>query len=192
MRCSEVVNDDSEIVWIGPILVRWDYPFLLILRLEYAEQWLGRDYDWRKSTEYRYQVSVYTASPQYSGPEECEAVCRTLSINPTEFYALPFEWQCVELMHGGLAPRLWVFGSNNLEECKRTGRFWLQRISSDGDLFDEKMNKPQNAMQATGWDWCKGNLNGPYAREKRKTPSPPPIKQVEIRRSGRRIEDVPE
>lgn len=141
---------DSGMVWMSEPVDYGDYPIRYQVTLEYAD---GYDQEWADRCG-KYIVEARVTSTVASVDKLGDAA-NSCGMSLEEFKALPDESQHEILREYGLAPRLFSTQGNNKTKALRAARKELVAI---GMLFGFYMDRPQNAIGATGWDWIKGDL----------------------------------
>lgn len=151
MRFKTVSDDDSSITKISKRLNNGDWDYWLVARLDYLD-----DFDDNPSS--KYHVTIYAVSPDALGAEKTAEILNELPgeiIDPRFVAVLLAE-------HGSAAP-IWSHAGNNAAALWRLVS--RESILIEG-LFGFYMDRPLNALGATGWDWIAGNPLGSFAQRK--------------------------
>lgn len=151
---AQVQNDDSGVLWsaeFNPLPDSdpdsADHRFVVFVRLQYLEAY-GEDV---ASDLGHYALAVYVTCPERV---DAETIKRALDGYPD---GVDRVWQAVALLDYGLAARLAAVCGNNLRtletELRRAVAGWTA-------MFGFMMDRPQNAIGASGWDFLSGNILG--------------------------------
>lgn len=146
-----IIHDiDSELVLCFSRVVDSDYPAYLFVRLTYLEEY---------SDEFKekYCVSLLSSSPGFAreNPRNIESTRESYGMTKEDFESLDPIQQAWLLAEYGLAANLFEKLGNNkrhlLKEAKQEG---LQASV----LFGFYVDRQQNAIGATGWDFMRGDI----------------------------------
>jgi hypothetical protein len=151
-RLKEISNTDAGITWIGPAIDHGDWPFRFLLKLQYVEYY---DIPEMLKTHGKYIASVQAAST-VAAAGKLEGVAKSFGQTLDEFKALPAEAQHEMLADYGVAATLYEGSGNNQRAVLRAAREKLAEIDF---MFGFAMDRPQNALGATGWDRIKGDVS---------------------------------
>lgn len=147
----ELMEDtDSRKLWISkePMLDS-DWPVWFILKLEYMEEYLSD----REIAEFggKYCVSVEAVAPEALSGEQLKRVQESM-----DFYDIVDE-EVLSIMIAdyGCKATLFSKAGNNMKLLLREARKELIAIRT---LFGFYMDRPQNMIGNTGWDFIKGEI----------------------------------
>lgn len=158
---NKVRDDDSQILWISRELNNGDWPYYLILELQYTEYW---DSEW--ANKGLYFVSVYAVSPVAAKDKIADAA-RSMSMTDETLKAFPAPEQAIALKEYGIAVPLLQKQGNNKRRLLAEAHEQLPVMEG---MFGFYMDRPVNAIGDKGWDLIKGDLYAaPPPRMKERT-----------------------
>lgn len=142
-------------LWISPKQNNHDFDYWLLIQLTdfYAEQpeyWGDKDPD-----HPRYNVSVYAVAPSLLTTKKISDVASCMGIEIEEFSSQPIEHQVVDICAYGISVNLWQDTGHAKTKLVTAAKEQCQTIPT---LFGFYMDKFQNRVGATGWDFIKGNI----------------------------------
>lgn len=149
MKLQEIMNSDSGILWLSKEINHGDWPFRFAVRLQYTDYF---DSEWAK-TAGQYHVEVVAVSPVAaenkleSAFESCYDVAQLSTASD--------EAKCEVLIDYGTVAHLWQKTGNNKAALLREARVELKKADM---MFGFYMDRAQNAIGDTGWDWIAGNI----------------------------------
>lgn len=129
-----------------PVLA--ERPCFLVVHLESTEHWGDQP-------PYKYHIEILAASPKWIGNKELQSAAETHGISLKDFKALPVESQVQIIVEYGIRPVLWREAGNNKAKLLAAANEQLPVIHA---MFGFYMDRPQNAIGDTGWDWIRGQL----------------------------------
>jgi len=154
-KCTKVLYDnDSQKVMVSGVENYGDFNFRFAVKIMYLEEYMSED----EVKEYgKYDVSLLAVSPESAGEENVNKAFESMGID--EEYRSNELVQYESLIEYGIFAVLASVHGNNLGKL-------LSEINNElkmaNMLFGFYMDRPQNALGATGWDWIKGDLLGSY------------------------------
>jgi hypothetical protein len=157
MRLHKIEDSDSQIAWCSDEWNESDWPVRFVLRCQYLEYWseeMAREVG-------KYCVEIHAVSEAALGEEGVKSVRQCSGWSQEDWDSMGPEWKALEIVSYGSSARLWGRCGNNKHKLLREARKELKMIQF---LFGFAMDRPINALGATGWDWIKGNQLGSYAR----------------------------
>jgi hypothetical protein len=154
MKFAEVRNDDSGITWISGKWNESDWPVRFVLKLEYSDYWseeMAKDIG-------KYMISVWAIAPQaLVDAGNLESTLATIGMTVERFDSLNCRSQAEVLADLSAGARLYYKSGNNKHKLVRDARKEMRAITF---MFGFYMNRPINAIGATGWDFIRGNSLG--------------------------------
>jgi hypothetical protein len=157
MRLHKIENSDSQIVWCSDEWNESDWPVRFVLRCQYLEYWseeMAREVG-------KYCVEIHAVSEAALGEEGVKSVRQCSGWSQEDWDKIPPEYRALEIVSYGSSARLWGRCGNNKHKLLREARKELKMIQF---LFGFAMDRPINALGATGWDWIRGNPMGAFGR----------------------------
>lgn len=147
MRLTTICDHGSEKLMVGPITDHGDFPFRLFLRVQYNDGvWEGLG---------KYIVTIGCVSPDAAGEDGCKRVRDWVGMQEEEWSALDHKYKCEVMIRYGRYVTFGQWNGNNLRKLLQHARGQLRQ---DDFMFGFAMDRPQNALGATGWDVIRGNL----------------------------------
>lgn len=102
---------------------------------------------------FKYMVTLYAVSPSEAGEENIKRALDCCGIEEDN----PSSGTLVEALSDyGVSAQLWNDGGNNLKELLKEAH---KQASVSETLFGFYMDKPENRMGSTGWDFIKGDID---------------------------------
>lgn len=126
-----------------------NYPVYLVIKLEYTEEW-------GDSPEYKYHCTVIAVSPDFAEDGISEYL-KSYSLTKENYDSFPLEGKLEFLADSGCYAYLWQQESNNERKLIQAAKEECKKIQF---LFGFYMDRQQNALGATGWDWIRGDVMG--------------------------------
>jgi uncharacterized protein YukE len=157
MRLKKIQDIDSGITYASHEINHGDWPFRFLVRVQYCDDW---DSEWARNG--KYYCMIQAVSP-VAAVEKINDAIRSIGMEREEFDGLTSDWQGLILAEYGTAATLWQSQGNNLRKLLREARHELKSIDF---LFGFAMDKPQNMIGDTGWDWIKGDVCASLRRHK--------------------------
>ena len=154
MRLKEIENIDSHIRWDAGIMTNSDWPVQFLVTMQYTDYY---DAEWAKQG--KYHISIDAVAPEAVGDKEIASACESMSTTREDFDRIRFGndailFQSVLLSEYGIKATLWQQQGNNQTVLLKAARKELAVIRT---LFGFYMDKPQNRIGSTGWDFIKGD-----------------------------------
>ena len=160
MRMLKLTDDDQEMCWVSA--KPWtesDWPLYFFIRMLYLREWSEEAAD----SLGEYEVSIKAVSTVAAGPEKCRSAAASTGMTPEDWAKHSEAWQHYELMQYGVAATLWQETGNNKRKLIRAARKELGLCQM---LFGFYLDRQQNAIGDTGWDFIKGDLCKKFRQEK--------------------------
>ena len=153
IKYTTFIDDDTSITKISSRQNNGDWDFWLVAKLEYIQE-IDPD------ATSRYYISVAAVAPDALSDKEKHRALSCFGMNEMDVNG---DLMLVNILHEyGHKAILWSAYGNNASVLWKQSRHETQLISM---MFGFYMDRPQNALGATGWDWIAGNPLGPYARK---------------------------
>jgi len=151
-RMKEWRNDDCEHSWIShrPMMDS-DWPVWFILRVEYMDQHMSDD-DLKRFGG-KYCVSILAVSPDAVSPEEMKSAFDCIG-SPMENASNDLKIEA--LVSYGIYATLHSEATNNKAASIKAAREQLRGLTSI--MFGFAMDRAQNRIGDTGWDFIKGDI----------------------------------
>jgi hypothetical protein len=131
-----------------------DWPVYFLLSLEYTEEW-GDD----AVKQYgKYHLTISAVAPEAVGEQEMVSARRSMGAEGIE---LDPQWLAVMLADYGVKAQLWQKSGNNAKTLLQAAR---KEFGSIRIFFGFYMDRPQNAIGSTGWDFVRGDSLAALAR----------------------------
>lgn len=150
VKLKELADIDSYKMWYSPQVVESDHPTYLVVQLLYTDEW-------GDEPEFKYCMAIAAAGSAWPSEEKLNDFVGQFGITAKEFHDYPLEGQLEALVDSGLCAILWQKTGNNKEKLLREAREEINKIQC---FFGFYMDKHQNQIGATGWDWIQGNCLG--------------------------------
>lgn len=153
----DVMHDyDSEKLWLSHApCTDADWPIYYAIKLEYTEEW-G---DEAVKQYGKYYVNLLAVSPDAVSDVEKASAKRCAGWDNMD-ETNPLHWCDVLLSYGTFAT-LGQWNGNNKNKLLSLARKELALLTI---TLGFKLDRQQNAMGASGWDFIQGNPLGQYAR----------------------------
>jgi len=145
-KIRKMVDTDSGITWITNPLNHGDFTFYFLIVLQYTEYYNS---EWAAKSG-KYHVEIKAVSTEAAGPTEL-AACNESMGGSSEDPA----WQHIQLAEYGIAAVLWQDTGRNMAKLLRKAR---EQLKITDMIFGFAMDRIQNGMGATGWDFIKGEF----------------------------------
>ncbi len=152
----EIENIDSHILYDGGRETASDWPVQFLVRLQYCDYW---EKEWAKDG--KYYAAIEAVAPAAPPLEEIKAACESRGCPYDEYEKLDELYQSTVLADYGTKAVLWACQSNHRSKLLIDARKELAVLRF---TFGFAMDKNQNALGATGWDFIQGD---PTLRRKR-------------------------
>lgn len=149
-----VLRDDEVTMYMVVEPVDSDRPCYLVIRLESTEHW-------GDNPPYKYHIDILAVSPQWIGNKELASIADQYQMDLKTFKREPMAFQVQAALEYGTAATLWKEAGNNQRKLLKAA--WEQ-IPLMQMLFGMYMDRAQNAVGDTGWDWIRGDLCGALKR----------------------------
>ena len=158
MKFKKVSDNDFHILWLTRDINYGDYPLHFALRLEYLEYYgdeIAHDVG-------QYSVSLLAVSPE-AAKDKLAGSCGIYGLHVEHLNTMTSLSKTELLIETGIYARLFNKCGNNKNALLQEARQEFKKVQM---LFGFYMDKPQNAVGATGWDFIKGEL---YPSKQEKT-----------------------
>lgn len=146
-----VYRDDDDLVLGVNQPVESDYPVWLFIEL--IDMWAATG---DESGE-RYCCCIQSASAGFAG-NECDRARESCGISLEDWAQYSDQTKAEILRENGLAANLWQQSGNNRRDLLRAAKRELLGINC---LFGFYVDRQQNAIGSTGWDFMRGDLHRP-------------------------------
>jgi hypothetical protein len=156
MKFKLVREEGDDKVWISEKLSNGDWPYRLLIKLEDTRHW-------GDGPTYHYHVSILAVSPK-AAEKRLPDVARFLGMKWDEFQSLDLLHQSVALMDFGTYACLF---QDMGDDEKKLVQFAKQKANLCYMKFGDYINRPQNAIGDTGFDWIKGETGNALIRGKK-------------------------
>lgn len=123
----------------------------IIRRTEYPENW-GDD---AQSSYGNYYVSIICAGPYWVQGEALESCLRSYGMSEDEYNKLPDYGKLQVLIGYGTYATIFSASGNNIRKLKSVLRNDVGKLRM---LFGFYLDRAQNAIGSSGWDFMSGNL----------------------------------
>lgn len=121
----------------------------LIVFLEWTSGW---------DVEYDIHVSIVAVSPQMAIIGNLKDFLQTYGIDRQTFDGFPLEGQLEFLVESGCKATLWQITGNEDDEVEIMEQA-KEEIAKINMLAGFYLDRPQNKIGATGWDWLSGYVS---------------------------------
>lgn len=143
---------DSGKRLLSPDVVDSDHPVYLIVEVEYTDEW-GDD------CPYAIHGQVVAVSPGFAKSHtELDSYLSTIGMDRAKFDELDIEAQADVLAETGCKATLFQTTGETDEDEDKVIEACKAEITPINVMFGFYMDKPQNRIGATGWDWIKGSV----------------------------------
>lgn len=148
MRMRVIHDYDCDKLWFSRWIDRGDFPFLFAIKLEYLED---HGEEIVKSLG-KYIVSVRAVSPAAAGEENVKQALRSCG-----WEGMPDSQEAIAevLLDYGTYATLGEFHGNNVKSLLKQARECLRESDM---FFGFKMDRAQNRIGSTGWDFIRGDI----------------------------------
>ena len=147
-KIVEICDGDYSRLWYDPQVVPSNHPTYLVIKMDYMDQWCS-------DFEHTYHMEIMALGPRWPSKKNLEERLRDYEMSRDDFKALPLDGQLQILAETGLAAHLWQQSGNNKRTLLNQAREELSKIQV---MFGFYMDRYQNQIGDTGWDWIRGNL----------------------------------
>ncbi len=148
-RLQKYYDTDSNLKYISEEINHGDFPFRFIINLMYVEYWSEE-----MAKHGKYHVSIEAVSPE-AAKDELQNVLKSSSLSEAEYNAMSDIEKYDLFGDYGIKATLFQKQGNNVTKLMQEARAKLLEIDL---LFGFAMDKQQNALGATGWDFIKGDI----------------------------------
>jgi len=155
MRLYTVCDTSDEKIMLSRIIGEnsesYDWPFRFYVRVRRRDQLVGA----REAVEtgkHLVEMGIVSVVGSADQVETCRESC---GVDQEEWDAMPDEGRCQVLIDSGASVTFQEQSGNNLSALLASARLEMKKADF---MFGFYMDKQQNAMGATGWDWIKGNV----------------------------------
>lgn len=147
---KKIEDTDSHIRWDAGVITDSDWPVQFLVTMLYTDEY---DSEWAKQG--KYHISIDAVAPDAVSTEDITRACDSMGQTQDEFDALIMVWKSVMLAEYGVKATLWQQQGNNQTALLKTAREELTAIRM---LFGFYMDRQQNMIGNTGWDFIKGEI----------------------------------
>lgn len=154
-KFKQIHDGDYDRLWLCREVVESDHPTHLVVQLQYTDEW--------GDFPHKYHIQVLAVGPQWVPEENLKDRLNSLGMTPEEFRGYSLEGQIHLLVETGTAAYLFQKSGDNWKKLYREAREEVQKMLC---LFGFYMDRPQNAIGDTGWDWIRGDLCSFLKKEK--------------------------
>lgn len=135
--------------WISPELNNGDWPYWLVIEFINFLDATGELLDGKE-----YVVEISAVSPEAAGKEQLQR-----ALDCYGWDNAPSKIMEVEALHGyGIAAHLWQASGNDADILLRNA---MQEADLVSGLFGFYMDRPENRIGSTGWDFISGDILRP-------------------------------
>lgn len=138
--------------FVSPKLNNGDFDYWLVLEVINMHEATGEE------NQPKYNVSLHAVSPDQAGQENLDKALESCGCPDVELTDLI---KVETLDSYGVHAVLWHENGNNLNKLLKAAREQAQCING---LFGFYMDRPENKIGSTGWEFIKGDLNSGLAR----------------------------
>lgn len=147
----KVVEDiDVAKVWLADRIADSDWPIIILVQLIYTE-----DYSREWAANGKYVLQIEAVAPDAPDAEHTMRVIDSIGSTLPDWNKMGDVAQALALSDYGTKAVLWSEQGSSLRKLVRKARSELTTI---GILFGFYMDRAQNAIGNTGWDWIKGEI----------------------------------
>ena len=153
--CEELINYDSEVLWICntqlPTHATKSRYTTLVVRLMFTDEY---DSEWAAENG-KYHVELLAVTPGIVGKKERESLFSSFDINETDWNEYDNDVKCEYCIQYGYSACLWQNTSNDSNSLLVEVEKQRQTALILGGFM---LARSQNAIGSTGWDFMKGKL----------------------------------
>lgn len=154
-NCDIVEDIDSHKMWLCkqrlPTHETKSRHTLLFVKLEYLEYY-GDDIVKELG---KYCVSIIAVNPSMAGKQGAMQACESIGMDYDEYCQLPIAIRAMTLAEYGTKATLWEQCGNSSDELLTKANTELSLVHMLGGFY---LDKPQNALGSTGWDFMRGDI----------------------------------
>ena len=129
----------------------------LVIIVESTEDW-GRG---NEAPPYKFHAEIVAVSPQWISNKSLASIAESYSMDVKAFKQQPIEAQVEQVLDYGTRATLWMETSDDEDALKAKANEQVQVCHM---MFGFYMDRQQNAIGDTGWDWIKGKLGAAMRR----------------------------
>lgn len=148
MRFETVLDSDYSITKVSKRFNNGDFDYWLVLKLEYLDELIDEP-------DSKYQITIHAVSPDALGETNLATALKSFDASPSD--KLDPKFLATILVEYGSSAPLWTRFGNN---ARSLWRLATREATIINMLFGFYMDRPLNALGATGWDWIAGNPLG--------------------------------
>lgn len=155
-NCDIVEDIDSHKMWLCkerlPTHETKSRHTLLFVKLEYL------DYHGKEIVKElgKYCVSIVAVNPSMAGKQKAMQACESIGMDyDDEYRKLPIDVRAMTLADYGIKATLWEQCGNSSDELLTKANTELSLVHMLGGFY---LDKPQNALGSTGWDFMRGDI----------------------------------
>jgi len=152
-RFTKYEDVDIEARWMSERLNNGDFDYWMIIDAKYLPEWAGEEEARQMGGNHLVTLSV--VSPSEAGKKNLEAAVESLGADYIDIKKLSGEEKADMLANYGVAATMWQETGNNLRKLLKEAKEEARKVEG---LFGFYMDRPQNRMGATGWDFIKGDI----------------------------------
>ncbi|MEK6832734.1 MAG: hypothetical protein AABY32_01690 [Nanoarchaeota archaeon] len=148
-----LINDgDYDKVWVSDMVNYGDFDLFFFIVLQYTDEWGG-------DIEHPYHISIQVVSPEAAGKKHVKSAFRSMSIEGKEYNKMiktlkPEDIADIVRQYGVAATIFQKFGDDEDKLINAA----VKEMTGINCLFGFYMDKYQNRIGATGWDFIRGDI----------------------------------
>lgn len=153
VRFKLASGSDDQGVWVSQKLNNGEFNYWMVIDAKYLPAWAGESE--AREMGGNHLVTLLVVAPSEAGKENLKSAAESWGIEPEEFKTLHPETKVELLAAYGVAATMWHETGNNLRKLLKAAREEAQKVEG---LFGFYMDRPQNRIGNTGWDFIKGRI----------------------------------
>jgi len=146
LKFQTLRNDDCDITKMSQKINYGDFDLYYVIQFNYMEEYVAEP-------EEKYSVSVLAVSPQQAETECRKYLAENMNLN---FDEVDEKTKVSALVEYGVYSTLFCEMGNNKKELLKTAKEEATQMNLFS--FGFMMDKPQNRIGSTGWDFIKGDI----------------------------------
>lgn len=152
-RFTKYDDVDVQVKWISERLNNGEFDYWMIIDAKYLPEWVGE----REARQMggNHAVSLSVVSPSEAGKKNLEAAVESMGMTWVEAKKLSDEEKAGILADYGVQATMFQKTGNNARKLLKEAREEAQKVEG---LFGFYMDRPQNRIGNTGWDFIKGRI----------------------------------
>ena len=147
-KVKELRDGDYDRLWYPPEPMPCDHPTYLVVRCQYCDHW-------EREPQNQYHFEILACGPKWPSPKNLRERLRDYEMSVEDFQGYPLEGQLELLVDMGLHACLWQQSGNNWNKLLKQARQEMQPMLFLTGFY---LDRPQNAVGDSGWDWMRGDL----------------------------------